>query len=91
MPANSQDSILCDKMARSAVHAAMAGKTGMLIGLVHDYTIHVPISLVCNEKKRMSPKGDLWTAVLMCTGMRCFPKYDSPVKPLRPKDAPCCE
>ena len=32
VPANSDDSLLCDAMARHAVHAAMAGKTDVLIG-----------------------------------------------------------
>ena len=32
-PANAEDSILCDLFARHAVHAAMAGKTGLVIGL----------------------------------------------------------
>ena len=33
VPANSDDSLLCDAMARHAVHAAMAGKTDVLIGV----------------------------------------------------------
>ena len=35
VPANSDDSLLCDAMARHAVHAAMAGKTDVLIGMEH--------------------------------------------------------
>ena len=31
-PANSEDALLCDLFARHAVHAAMAGKTGVVIG-----------------------------------------------------------
>ena len=42
-PANAADSVLCDLYARNAVHAAMAGKTGLVIGLLHDSFIHIPI------------------------------------------------
>src|SRR5262245_35567641 len=35
-PSNAEDSVLCDRFARYAVHAAMAGKTGLVIGFLHD-------------------------------------------------------
>ena len=34
-PANCEDAVLCDQFARQAVHAAMAGKTGLVIGFLH--------------------------------------------------------
>ena len=42
-PANAADAVLCDLYARNAVHAAMAGKTGLVIGYLHDAFIHIPI------------------------------------------------
>jgi len=33
VPATTEDSLLCDRLARNAVHAAMAGKTDLLVGL----------------------------------------------------------
>ena len=48
-PANTEDSILCDQFARHAVHAAMAGKTGLVIGYLHDCYIHVPIELLATQ------------------------------------------
>lgn len=66
--ADSEDAILCDLFARNAVHAAMAGKTGLIIGLLHDKYIHVPIEEVVREKKRLNPNGSLWHAVLAATG-----------------------
>ena len=68
VPANCEDSMLCDQFARNAVHAAMAGKTDVLIGIVHSQFIHVPIQMVVSEKKRMSLEGRLWAAVLSTTG-----------------------
>jgi 6-phosphofructokinase 1 len=67
-PANSEDSILCDFYARHAVHAAMAGKTGLIIGYLHDRFIHVPIGLLATRRKRLDPDGTVWTAVLSSTG-----------------------
>jgi 6-phosphofructokinase 1 len=68
VPANSEDQILCDMFARDAVHAGMAGKTGMIIGLWHGVSIHVPIPIAVEGKKRMCPESGLWMSVLDATG-----------------------
>lgn len=67
-PANSEDSILCDLFARNAVHAAMAGKTGLVIGFLHDEFIHVPIELLASRRKSIDPTGPVWAGVLAATG-----------------------
>lgn len=68
VPADAEDAILCDRFARNAVHAAMAGKTGLVIGLLHDQFIHVPIELLARRSKRLDPNGSTWHAVLAATG-----------------------
>ncbi len=68
VPANCDDSQVCDRFARVAVHAALAGKTDLLIGLWHGMLVHVPISLSSTRKKRISPKSNLWLSVLQATG-----------------------
>lgn len=68
VPANSRDRILCDRMARTAVHAAMAGRTDTLIGLMHDEYIHVPISTAVASKKFLDVKSDTWAEVIRSTG-----------------------
>jgi len=65
--ADCADSILCDQLARMAVHAGMAGKTGMLIGLTNNVRIYVPIATVIKNKKRIYPDGELWLSVLAAT------------------------
>jgi 6-phosphofructokinase 1 len=68
-PANAEDSVLCDSFARHAVHAAMAGKTGLVIGYLHDRFIHVPIDLLAKApEKRVDPASEEWSAVLSSTG-----------------------
>lgn len=68
VPADAEDAMLCDLFARNAVHAAMAGKTRLVIGLLHDQFIHVPIELVTSERKRLNTSGSIWHAVLAATG-----------------------
>jgi 6-phosphofructokinase 1 len=68
VPADAEDSILCDLFARNAAHAAMAGKTGLIIGFLHGKFIHVPIEMVVKEKKQLNPNGSIWQAVLAATG-----------------------
>jgi 6-phosphofructokinase 1 len=67
-PANTFDSLLCEQFARSAVHAAMAGKTDLFIGRIHGQYIHVPLSANAGQRKRLSPEDEVWTTVLAITG-----------------------
>jgi 6-phosphofructokinase 1 len=67
-PANTVDSLLCEQLARRAAHAAMAGKTDVLIGLAHMEFVHVPLGLSVGQKKRLSPESDWWTSVTAITG-----------------------
>jgi 6-phosphofructokinase 1 len=66
--ANSEDSLLCDQLARHAVHAAMAGKTDTLIGLWYNINTHVPIELVVGHHKRIKESNEIWRSVLQTTG-----------------------
>jgi 6-phosphofructokinase 1 len=67
-PANCEDALLCDLFARHAVHAAMAGKTGVVIGFLHERFIHVPIELLSTRSKRLDPASGWWRSVLAATG-----------------------
>jgi 6-phosphofructokinase 1 len=67
-PDSAEDTILCDQFARHAAHAAMAGKTGLVIGLLHDRFIHVPIEILTSQQKRLDPDSPVWSAVLSATG-----------------------
>lgn len=68
VPANCADSVLSDQMARHAVHAGMAGKSGLLIGHTNNVFIHVPLALAGQHQKRVWPHGELWRNVLSSTG-----------------------
>jgi 6-phosphofructokinase 1 len=72
-PDNAEDAVLCDAFARHAAHAAMAGKTGVVIGFLHDRFIHVPIELLATQQKRLDLDSPIWSAVLSATGQpHCF-------------------
>ena len=66
--ANCEDALLCDLFARNAAHAAMAGKTGLVIGFLHERFIHVPIELLATHVKRLDPASGWWRSVLAATG-----------------------
>ena len=59
-PANPSDSIYCERLGNAAVHAAMAGKTKLIIGLVNDKFVHLPIKTVVSQRSHVDPEGDLW-------------------------------
>ena len=68
VPANSQDARLCDAYARHAVHAAMAGKTDLIVGDWNGVYVHVPIPLAVASRKKIDVENDLWHAVIAATG-----------------------
>jgi len=72
VPASAIDSVFCAELARAAAHAAMAGKTDMMVGRLHRVFTHVPLPLVISKKKRIDPDGDLWLAVTESTGQPRF-------------------
>lgn len=67
VPANAGDSLLCERLARAAAHAGMAGKTDLLVGLWHNHLVHVPLEVSSDAKKEMSLEGELWTSVQSVT------------------------
>ena len=67
-PANAEDSIFCSRLGRNAVHAAMTGRTKMVVGLWNNTFTHVPMSAVISRRKQLDPYGPEWLAVLESTG-----------------------
>ncbi len=68
VPANASDSHYCGVLARYAVHAGMAGKTGMLVGQWNSSFVHLPLKTVTSERKLVDPNGGQWMQVLESTG-----------------------
>jgi 6-phosphofructokinase 1 len=68
VPATPEDSIFCLHLGAAAVHAAMAGKTGMVVALRHQRYVHLPMHLVTRGRRKVDPQGPLWRSVLETTG-----------------------
>ncbi|MEW5944752.1 MAG: ATP-dependent 6-phosphofructokinase, partial [bacterium] len=68
IPANASDSVYCAQLAHHAVHAAMAGKTGMVVGRWNNTFTHVPIKMVVSRRNTLDPRSQLWLDVLESTG-----------------------
>jgi 6-phosphofructokinase 1 len=68
MPASPPDSAFGLMLGHNAVHAAMAGRTDMVVGYWRDEFTHVPISVAVSKGKRIDPKDKIWTGVLSSTG-----------------------
>ena len=67
-PANPNDSVYCARLGADAAHAAMAGKTGLIISLMHHHFVHVPIRMAVACRNKIDPNGDLWRDVIEATG-----------------------
>jgi 6-phosphofructokinase 1 len=68
IPANANDSILCGQLGQNAVHAAMAGRTDICIGIWNDHFIHLPLQHATKSRKVVSQESTLWQSVLEATG-----------------------
>ena len=66
--ANPYDSVYCLRLAQNAVHAALAGRTAMVVGRWHGRFVHIPMALAVSHRNQVEPSGDLWLSVLEATG-----------------------
>jgi len=65
-PANAGDSEYCLRLGNNAVHAGMAGKTNLIIGLHGDRLVHIPIPMI-GKRKQIDPNDWYWQSVLQAT------------------------
>jgi 6-phosphofructokinase 1 len=68
MPANYNDRIYCGFLGQNAVHAGMAGKTGMLVSRWHGHYVHIPIEAAVGRRRDVDLDSPLWRSVLESTG-----------------------
>jgi 6-phosphofructokinase 1 len=66
-PAVPSDSIYCERLGNAAAHAAMAGKTKLIIGLVNNEFVHLPTNVVISKRSHVDPEGPLWRDTLDAT------------------------
>ncbi len=68
VPAIPSDRMYCNQLAHNAVHAAMSGRTGMMIGYWNGSFTHVPIQAAVSKRKVVDPESNLWLSVLQASG-----------------------
>jgi 6-phosphofructokinase 1 len=66
-PAAPIDSVYCERLGNAAAHAAMAGKTKAVIGLVNNEFVHLPMKAVVSRRSHVDPEGNLWRDTLDAT------------------------
>ncbi|MGL5955033.1 MAG: ATP-dependent 6-phosphofructokinase, partial [Brevinema sp.] len=66
-PACPNDSLYCLLLGQYAVHAAMAGKTDLIIGLWNNIYTHVPIPLATSKRKTLDTNSIFWRNLMSAT------------------------
>lgn len=72
VPASADDAVFCIMLAQNAVHGAMTGKTDFMVGRLNNYFTFIPLALATSHRKKIDPKGYLWTIVKGATGQPEF-------------------
>ncbi len=68
VPANSSDSVYCAFLGQHAVHAAMSGKTNMVVTRLMERFVYLPLSLVTQKRRKLNTNSSYWKGVLASTG-----------------------
>ncbi|MFP5222346.1 MAG: ATP-dependent 6-phosphofructokinase [Acidobacteriota bacterium] len=68
IPAGAADRAHCNMLGAMAVHAGMAGKTGLMVSQLHGVPVHIPLPLVTGGRKQMDLNTSYWQQVMDSTG-----------------------
>ncbi len=68
VPANANDKVYCGFLGQNAVHAAMSGRTNMVVAKLLDRYVHLPLELVTRKRRKLNVRSEYWQAVLESTG-----------------------
>ena len=68
VPANSTDRIYCGFLGAHSVHAAMSGRTAMMVGIWNGRYVNIPLTLATRGKKCINTNSNYWRNVLETTG-----------------------
>lgn len=68
VPAGVNDRVYAASLAEHAAHAAISGRTGMVVAQIMDKFVHLPLELVTARRRKIQTRSALWRSVLACTG-----------------------
>jgi 6-phosphofructokinase 1 len=80
VPANAGDRVYCGFLGQHAVHAAMAGKTGLVVTELKSSMVHLPLELVVQKRRTINTRSDYWFSVLETIGRRNYSLQESVVQ-----------
>ncbi len=72
VPASPDDAVFCIMLAQNAVHGAMSGRSGFLVGRWNKFFTFIPLKLATQARKKVDPRGYFWTIVKETTGQEDF-------------------
>ncbi len=72
IPANAGDRVYCSFLGQNAVHAAMAGKTGMVVAQVKSSMVHLPLELITGKRRILNIRSDYFNAVMETTDQEYY-------------------
>jgi 6-phosphofructokinase 1 len=68
-PCVASDAIFAVRLGQHACHAAMSGKTGLIVGMVRNEFVHLPMSRVTEFRKKVDIRGTEFQAFLDMSNM----------------------
>lgn len=72
VPANAADRVYCSFLGQQAIHAAMSGKTGMVVTHLKSTMVHLPLELVALKRRSLNIRSDYWATVMESTGQKSY-------------------
>jgi len=72
VPANAGDRVYCGFLGQHAVHAALAGKTGMVVTQLKSSMVHLPLDLVTVKRRSLNTRSGYWCSVMESTGQQAY-------------------
>ncbi len=75
-PAIANDSKYCSQLAQNAVHGAMVGKTGFVVGIWSGIFTYLPIAATIEKRKKIDLESELWWNTMEATGQPLYFRND---------------
>jgi 6-phosphofructokinase 1 len=66
--ANTSDALYCIHLAQMACHAAMSGRTELVVSQLHGNFVHIPMLKAVESRKELDVNGWLYNTLLDATG-----------------------
>lgn len=72
IPSNASDNVYCTLLAQSAVHGAMAGYTGFVVGPVNGRHSYIPFYRITDTQNKVVITDRMWARLLSSTNQPSF-------------------